>query len=466
MTIQADAGSFRDPGNKVYRIGNSVLRGMDPASMECFNRLNKENFYQEFLKNNFIVSAVPQSPENKYATEILKYGWAGVLEHDLIPFISYPYEWTFSMLKDAALLQLHLIESSLEHDWTLKDATSYNIQWNGILPIFIDTPSLVQRTKGEQWVGYRQFCMLYLIPLMLKAYTGIQFNPLLRSQLDGVSPIEAANYFKGLNRFKKGVLTHIIFPATVETRIVKNKQIASAQKRIQHTRAMVLGLVQGLQRLVQNLEIKMEDTVWSQYDKTHSYMEDAFNNKKLFVEKYVSLHTRRLTWDLGSNTGTFSEISARHSDYVVAVDADHDAVEKLYRKMKREKQSKILPLFMDLSNLSPGQGWRGAERKAFDNREQPSLVICLALIHHIVISKNIPIAFFLDWLRELNCEVIIEFVTPEDEMVQKLLSNKSGFNPDYELETFIREASERFNIVDQMPLKDAKRHLFYLTPNH
>lgn len=472
--LKANSGSFRDPANRVYEIDSKysggkmrILRGVSEDALTIYKQLSETAFYQKFLKAGNVVQTNLLAKDDEDAKAIMENGWVGVLEHDPVPFVTYPYEWTFSMLKDAALLQLHLIEKSLENGWILKDATPYNIQWINSQPVFIDVPSFEQWKKGEPWVGYRQFCSMFLTPLMLRAHLGIDHLPILRSYLDGIPPTEAAKYFTGMKRFKKGVLSHIIFPAKVENSIAKRERDdAPAQQRTPrgHSTAMVLGLVQGLTRLVHKLSVEIQHTDWSHYDKTHSYQEADFDLKKAFVVKHASSTQRGHVWDIGCNTGTFSRVVSEYCNHVISVDGDHDAVEQLYLAEKKNRASNIQPLVMNLGNISPGQGWAGNERQAFDQRKKPDLVLCLALIHHLRLSANIPNLLFLKWLRSLEADVILEFVNREDEMVVKLLTNKKEQYEDYNLEQFTSEAERFFEIIDRESLKGGRREIFYLKP--
>lgn len=470
----ANSGSFRDPDNRVYEFSSKsedsqirILRGLSEAALTTYQRLLDEKFYQRLVEKKAVVATTLLPAEDPDANAVLSEGWSGVLEHEAIPYVSYPYEWTFTMLKDAALLHLHLNEQSLEHGWTLKDATPYNIQFVGSQPVFIDIPSFEPWVEGEPWVGYRQFCSMFLTPLMLRAHLGIDHLPLLRSYIDGIPPTEAIKFFSGLKRFKKGVLSHIVFPAKVENSIAKRERDdAPARKRSarKQTKAMVIGLVQSLSRLVKKLTTDIEHTDWSRYDKTHSYQEVDFEAKKAFVDKHASEKNRNQIWDIGCNTGTFSRICSEYCNQVISIDGDHNSVEQLYLKEKKSKGSNILPLVINLSNISPGQGWAGRERQAFDQRKKPDLVLCLALIHHIRLSANIPNLLFLKWLRSLEADIILEFVNREDEMVIKLLTNKKEQYADYNLEQFISDVEQFFTIEDRQPLKGGKREIFYLSP--
>jgi len=472
--IEANSGSFRDPANRVYEIASKskadqprILRGLSKDALVIYQNLSQEEFFNKLLKTGRIVKTnlLPSTDIDAKAI-MAEDGWAGVLEHEVVPFVTYPYEWTFSMLKDAALLQLHLIEESLENGWTLKDATPYNIQWVGSRPVFIDVPSFEPWIEGEPWVGYRQFCSMFLIPLLIRAHLGIDHLPLLRSYLDGISPTEAVKFFTGTKRFKKGVMSHIVFPAKVENSILKRERdnVPARQRTARkQSKAMVVGLVQSLSRLVKRLSIKIEHTDWSQYDKTHTYQEKEFEAKKAFVLKHTSATRRDHIWDIGSNTGTFSRIGSEFCNQVISVDGDHDAVEQLFLSEKKNKTSNILPLVMNLSNISPGQGWAGNERQAYDQRKKPDLVLALALIHHVRMSANIPNFLFLKWLHSLEADVILEFVNREDEMVIKLLTNKKEQYDDYSLNQFIEEAEQFFTIKDRASLKGGKREIFYLS---
>lgn len=472
--IVANAGSFRDPVNRVYEVsspdGNNrkrILRGVNQDALESYQELATQSFYKRLVEQGHVIKTDIAPNDDPDALSVIEEGWSGVLEHEAVSFVSYPYEWTFSMLRDAALLQLHIIEQSIENGWTLKDATPYNFQFVGPRAVFIDIPSFETRVEGEPWGGYRQFSSMFLIPLLLKSHLGIDQLPILRSYIDGVPPTEAIKYFKGLSRLKKGVISHITFPAMVENSIAaRERDRAPAQKRTTkgQSNAMVLGLVQSLSRLIKGLKSDIRHTDWSRYDKTHSYESEDFVVKKAFVQKYAAQSARDHIWDIGCNTGTFSNICSPHCNLVVSLDGDHDAVEKLYLKEKEEKSSNILPLVMNLSNISPGQGWAGSERQAFDKRKDPDLVLCLALIHHIRMTANVPNILFLKWLRSLNSDVVLEFVNREDEMVVKLLTNKKEQYADYDIEQFIREAELFFTIENREPLKDGKRELFFLKP--
>ena len=449
-------GSFKDPTSRVYRGNDNILRALNRRGAEIYETLEKQSFFAEWLEGGKIIPT--ERAVGADSAQLVADGWALVLQHRRIPFISYPYEWPFSMLKDAALLHLELLIQAADAGWTLKDATPYNIQWFGTRPLLIDIPSLEPRATGAPWLGYRQFCMTFLFPLMLKAHLNIDYASLLRGELDGISAAEIMHYFCGRHIFKKGVLPHVIFPAFAEA-AARKRQMSPSRRQ---SDTLVLGLMHGVQNTVARLSCPTTRTVWSDYECAHSYERDDVAAKQNFVRQNTATRRWTLVWDLGCNAGMYSAICAEHADYVVAVDGDRAAVDKLY--CSRGDYKNILPLTMNLANMSPAQGWAGAEKESFVQRGHPDLVLCLALIHHLRISANIPLALILDWLRDLRAALIIEFVGRDDDMTQILLRDKSETYDDYNLSNFETEVGERFIVERTQTVKNGMRKLYFLHP--
>ena len=470
--MSAVGGSFKDPSGRVYRFGDGaggrrVVRGLTTPAAASVEKLLEEPFFRRLLAGGNVVETHFLCAEEPIAAAVKDMGWASAVEHKSVDFLTWPYEWPFSMLKDAALLQLHLLGTSVRSGWVLKDATPFNIQWMGTRPVFIDIPSFVPREDGEYWQGYRQFCSMFLIPLMLTAHLGIPYQPLLRSRLEGIPPAEAVRYFYGLRRFKKGVPSHVWFPAKVEGWMRRRGGATRpSDSRRKQPETALLALLDGLARLVKGLSYRPSMSDWPRYSDTHSYGEGDFERKMTFVENHTSTRRPRLLWDLGANTGTFSRIAARHSELVVAVDGDHEAVDVLYREARKGGEQNIIPLLMDLANPSPGQGWAGRERAPFVGRQSPDMALCLALIHHLRVSANVPVSLVTEWLRSLDAMVIVEFVGRDDEMFAKLAESKRDDFADYTSENFLSEVERRFTVEDRLELKAGKREMLLLTPKN
>lgn len=459
--LHAHPASFRDPASRVYQGGGKLLRALGEAAARHHAALAASGFFADWQAAGKVI---PTKEASGPAAELLKReGWHMVLEHEMLPMVAYPYEWSFSMLKDAALLHLELQEEAMLAGWTLKDASSFNIQYRGNMPTFIDTPSLEPLAAGVPWLAYRQFCMSFLYPLMLHSYLGIDHAFLLRADLEGITPTQAARLLRGWQRLRPGVLTHVVFPAAVAARAVARGDGGHAPRKQLDT--VRLGLVRGVRNLVGKLAPRNEKTTWRDYEQEHSYAVADVAAKREFITAALAGRSLAMVWDLGCNTGMYTRICAKHATTVIAADGDSAAVEVLYRKLREAGEpNNILPLVVNLANPSPAQGWAGREREAFFARAKPDMVLCLALVHHLRMTNGVPLDMILDWLRGLEAEVIIEFVSREDEKVRQLLRAKTETYDDYRLDAFESAVAARFTTVATRELKGGKRKLFHLRP--
>ena len=333
---RADGGSFRDPAGRVYLVaaedgGSRVVRGLDRTAAAAMGRLLAEPFFRRAMESGRVARTALLDAADPAARSVAEDGWAAAVEHEAVEFVTYPYEWSFSMLKDAALLQLSLVDEAARSGWLPKDATPFNVQWRGARPVFIDAPSFEPWRDGEYWRGYRQFCAMFLAPLLLTAHLGAPFQPLLRSALEGLPPEEAARYFYGRRVFGRGVLPHVLFPAWAERRARRRRRLPSRPRR--QPKVLLFSLVDGLTRLVRGLSWRAPDSDWARYAERHSYGAEMAE-KARFVDRHVSARRPRLIWDLGANTGVFSRVAARSARTVVAVDSDLGAVERLYARAR------------------------------------------------------------------------------------------------------------------------------------
>ena len=461
-----ETGSFRDRAGRVFYANGQIYRALNAEALADWEQLQAGKFFARAAGQGKFVATERIQPADE-GLDVSGIGdWAGYLRHERIPFISYPYEWSFGMLKDAALLQLELVREGLREDLISKDASAFNIQWRGAQATFIDTASFTRLQPGEPWAGYRQFCQLFLYPLLLMAHKNLPFHAWLRGSIDGIEPSHCNAIFGSLrDKFRTGVLTHVFLQSKLEGRHAATKSDVKGELReAGFAKELILANIKGLEKLVNKLHWGEDRSQWSHYANEHSYSDSEHQAKKQFVAK--AAQTRRWTrvWDLGCNTGTFSRIAAEHADCVVSMDADHLAIERFYRELKAENNTHILPLVSNLAEPSPGLGWRGAERKRLDDRGKPELTLCLALIHHVVISANVPLAEFIDWLASLNSALVIEFVNKDDEMVKTLLRNKQDIYSDYTLENFERVLGQYFQVQDEHTFASGTRKIFFAIP--
>lgn len=389
---------------------------------------------------------------------------AAVLHHQRIPFVSYPYEWSFGMLRSAALLHLEILKEALSRDLILKDASPYNVQFNGSQAVFIDIGSFAEHVSGEPWSAYRQFCELMLFPLLLQAYRGVQFHLLLRGQLEGIGAKQFLQWMRWRDLFRPGVFANGWLQAALES---KTQSLSGSTVRDLRSSgfqtSMIQQMLNKLNRLVEGLRWTPQATQWMSYDNSFQHVADDVQTKSEFVRHVCQTKHRTLVWDLGCNDGRFSTIAAEWATTVVAMDQDHACIERLYRSFA-SGQTRILPLCIDLANPSPAMGWRGRERKRLESRGRPELVLCLGLIHHLVIAANIPLAEVVDWLASLGGELILEFPSKNDAMVRSLLRNKVDQYDDYSIENLESELQKAFEIRQRQPLPSGERTLFHAIP--
>lgn len=460
----ADPGSFRDPDGRIFSVDGRVLRGLSAQGAQDWAALERAPWFRDAVERGQIVRT-----ERRTADVPNEIGdtYDAVLEHERIPFLSYPYEWTFSMLRDAALLHLDLLLAALDAGFGMKDGYAYNVQFRGSEPVFIDVGSFVPSADGP-WPGYRQFCETFLYPLMLTGTCGMAFQPLLRGRVDGIPPTEMAALLGRSRALRPGVLKHVLLHAALERRTsdASSQETAAGLKRAGFDAELSRATTKSLRKLVGKLTWDAAESAWSAYRHTCSYDDADRLAKDDYVKRTLAdTGPHGLTWDLGCNDGAYSLIAADHSDHVVAADFDPLTVDLLYRQLRSNGERRIQPLVLDLTDPSPGIGWRNRERRAFLDRSSPDAVLALALIHHLVITAAIPMAEVLDLLASLDALVVIEFVEPDDPMARKLLANKpAGRHDDYSRECFERLAEARFDEVERLPLPSGRRTLYTLRP--
>src|SRR5215218_9164139 len=425
--LELEPASFRDPASTVAYLDGRVLRGLTKDGAADFDTLASAPFFAKGMEDGKLVRTT-QVPIEDLPQSVRGDAWVKALEHERIPFVSYPYEWTFSMLRDAALVHLDLLLAALDAELTMKDGYAYNLAFVGARPTFIDVGSFERVRPGEPWAGYRQFCQTMLYPLLLQGHKDVRFQPWLRGSVQGIQPQDMAKLFTGTDRMKSGVLKHISLHGAMDQRYSKSRA-QDTQKELK-----AAGFSTELQRAT-------------------------------VAAKALEGKGARMVFDLGGNDGTYSRVAAQHADYVVCADGDDLVLDGLYRSLRQEGNRQILPAYLDLGDPSPGLGWRGRERTAFFERARPDGVLALALLHHLAITGNVPLAELVDWLHALGGRLVVEFVDRTDPMADRLLANKPpGRHGDHRREVFERLLEARFDILDRQEFPSGTRTLYHATP--
>lgn len=460
-----EGGSFRDRSARVVVREDGVFRLLNDVGLDAWKQVSQTSCFQQGLSAGRIVGTRELSREEA-ARLSLPMTPAAVLLHDRVPFVSYPYEWSFGMLRQAALLHLQLLDEALSSGLMLKDASPYNVQFCGTHSVFIDVGSFIPLVPGEPWSAYRQFCELMLFPLLLQAYRGVDFQPLLRGELEGISARRFLQWLSWRDLLRPGVFANGWLQAKLEG-LTPQADTSTVRdlKSSGFSTELIRRNIAKLTRLIERLTWQPGQTVWTNYRTEQSHVIQDGEVKAQFVRDVCKRRKRSLVWDLGCNDGRFSRIAAEAAQNVVAMDSDHGCVERLFQSLDQEDSRTILPLCIDLANQSPSQGWRGRERMRLEQRGRPNLVLCLGLIHHLVIGRNIPLEDVVGWLAELGGEVVIEFPSKRDAMVRALLRNKQDQYDDYTSERLAAALSSRFEIHGRMDLPSGERTLYHAIPS-
>ena len=456
--VSRHGGSFRDPAGFVFLHEGRLYRQINQAGQEDFERFIESGLYQDLVGQKLLVPHREVKKVTGLAEDDQRYK---IIEPQLVPFNSYPYEWSFSQLKDAARLTLKVQNLALARGMILKDASAYNVQFIGCRPIFIDTLSFKIYKAGDPWDGYKQFCEHFIAPLALASYSSLETLEFLRLFLDGLPLDLATRLLPARARWRRGLASHLFLHA-VSLRRYQSEGSKSPKTR-QVSSLALQGLMASLERTIKKLPPPKAATQWSAYYENTNYSPKAFKDKQTTVAAFLDQISPRpkTVWDLGANDGPFSRLAAEIGAYTIAFDVDAQAVEQNYLKHRKDELGeRILPLVQDLANPSPAVGWRHAERASLLQRAPADAVLALALIHHLAIGNNLPFDDIASFFKQLGRHLIIEFVPKEDSKVQFLLRSRNNIFTEYDQKHFETAFAKHFKRLQKRPVTDSRRVIY------
>jgi hypothetical protein len=446
--------SFRDPSGFLFQQDGVIYRQVNLVYKDDYDLLMSSGLYQALVDDNLLipheeVSIEPPVPELVYK----------IIKPEPIPFISYPYEWCFSQLRDAALTTLKIQRKALEFGMILRDSSAYNIQFKNGRPVFIDTLSFGKYHEGQPWVAYRQFCQHFLAPLALMSYKDIRLSQLLQVYIDGLPLDLTSCLLPWRTHLRFSLLSHIHLHARSQKRFA-DKPINVRQYRL--SRYAFLGILNNLESTVKKLKWQPKGTEWADYYQDINYSPQAFEHKKTIVAGFLDKVRPTTVWDLGANVGIFSHLASDRGIPTISFDVDPAAVEKNYLDCLARDDTSILPLVIDLTNPSPGIGWENKERMSLKERGPADAVLALALVHHLAISNNVPLSRIARFFSDICHWLIIEFVPKSDSQVQRLLATREDIFPNYTRQAFEQEFSRYFTIDDSADIPESQRTLYLM----
>lgn len=448
------SSSFRDPSGFIYKRGDVIYRQINLVYKDDYDFFKSSGLCDKLQKELLLIGHKEVDLNFAYDKRAYK-----VIKPVFVPFISYPYDWCFSMLKDAALLTLSIQRIALEHGMSLKDASAFNIQFLNGKPIFIDTLSYEKYKEGEPWVAYKQFCQHFVAPLSLMALTDLRLNQLLKVYLDGI-PLDLASKLLPKNSYINfPILSHIHLHAKSQAKYA-DKQINVKKQNIKFTKIQMLALIDNLYSSLAKLQFKKTKTEWGEYYTFTNYKKKSFGIKGDIVKEMTKKCKPKIVWDLGANDGYFSRIVASCGALTVASDIDTIAVEKNYLQVKKNKDKNIIPIILDLTNPTSSYGWANKERDSLVQRGPADLAMALALIHHLAIGNNLPFGKIASFFSEICNYLIIEFVPKTDSQVKILLASREDIFHEYSQENFEKVFSNYFSLISKKRVENSLRTIY------
>ena len=454
MSSEFLSSSFRDPSGFVFSHEGEIHRQVNQRYREHFDRLTGSSLYEALVQDHLLIPHEEADPKLARTPEAYK-----ILKPAQVPFISYPYEWSFSQFQDAGLATLRIQKAAFEKGMVLKDASAYNIQFHEGRPLLIDTLSFETYREGSPWIAYRQYCEHFLGPLALMAYRDVRLSQLLRRNIDGIPVDLTSSLLPARTRLKGALLMHLHLHAKSQAR---HKDNPSAAKTARVSRAGLQGIIDSLEGATRALALKSNTGVWADYYSDTNYSESAAAHKAELVASYIERAAPKTVWDLGGNVGRYSRLAAERGIFTLSLDLDPAAVELNYRACRKESIKTLLPLLIDLTNPSPGLGWAHQERASLQSRGPADLLMALALIHHLAISNNTPLDRVAAYFASLGRRLIIEFVPKGDSQVDRLLASREDIFDHYTQPGFEQAFGRYFEVLDRQPIRDSKRTLYLL----
>ena len=447
--------SFRDPSGFVFHENGKVFRTISYTYKNDYDHLISSGLYGELVSKKMLVPHEEVENDKLADSDIYK-----IIQPRKVSFISYPYEWCFSQLKDAALLTLAVQETAMRYGMSLKDASAYNVQFIDGKPVLIDTLSFELFDEHKPWIAYNQFCRHFAAPLALMAYRNVDLGKLLMVYLDGIPLDLASSLLSFKDKLHFWVLIHIVMHARAQAKFAlkksaikenKNKLSINSHKR----------LIDSLRSLISSLHLKERTSIWNEYYE-ENHTDEYYTHKKELVTSFLDMAKPKNIWDLGANTGLFSRIAAERDIKVVSSDFDARSVEMNYQMMKRSNEKNILPLIVDLTNPSPAIGWGNSERESLLGRGPVDMVMALALVHHLAIGNNLPFSNIAELFSKVCKWLIIEFVPKDDPKVKFLLRSRKDIFLGYDEEEFETEFLKFFSIEQKNEINGSRRKLYLM----
>jgi SAM-dependent methyltransferase len=407
----------------------------------------------------------PQSPsikilQSQLAKDLVERGWvlpyewesASRISAPRLPFVSSPSEWSDAHFVDAALTTLAISNRSLIDEVELKDASAYNVLFRGCVPIFCDHTSFQPQDTWD-WFAFGQFVRHFILPLAISSLTELRAHKCFVLFRDGIQPAQARKILGAKRFFSRW------WPLTLGLDTSSSPTLRKTRKGTEMRKAIYDYCRWNIRE-----RRATPKSSWASYTKDRNHYSDQAQAAKIGkVRDWLERIRPKWVLDMGCNTGEYARLALDLGASVIAVDQDHDVIEGLYQSSKDQKN--LYPVISNLTDPTPGRGWRNAESPPLLERLSglADVVLCLALIHHLIVSESIPAQEVAKLITRLTSRyVMVEFIDPEDPMMKLLIGRHRRDCSDFALAKQKAAFLQYFDVEAVEALPASKRELALL----
>lgn len=454
MENNIKSASFKDQSGFVFRENNQIYTQINQCHSEDFDFLMSSSLYRSLVSRELLI------PHKEADVTVDMLECYKIIKPKQIPLISYPYEWSFSQLKDAALLTLFIQKTALNYGMTLNQASAFNIQFINNKPIFTDILSFEKYKKYSHWAPYKQFCENFIVPLALMAYKDVRLSELFKIHLEGIPLDLASLILQKPSKFNFSVFAHIHMHAKGQKYYAEKINAFEQQAKV--SLPGLKALINSLEFAIKSINLTESELQWENYQTNTHYCDPYFKIKYDTVREYIKMIKPESVLDLNSNVGEYSRIASNKGFFTIAADSNPIAVEQNYLIAKRNKERNIMPVLVDIMNPSPAIGWANKQFEAFSKRAQAQTVLALDLIHHLSITNSLPFETSADYFAQLGDSLIIEFIAKNDIKVQSLLMGRKGDYANYCSEHFEQAFCKYFEIKEARSIPNCRSTIYLM----
>jgi SAM-dependent methyltransferase len=471
----ATALSLRDPDGVLLKCQDGrLLRFVNTRHSALVERVLQDEALLK--KSNLVGSAVVSKADanafwKRYSSLL---PWTAqdqglVLEHQPVFFASYPHEWCPEALAKAGHLTLEFANAALDRGLGLKDATPFNILFEGTRPVFVDWLSLEARSPSDPtWLAFSQFVRCFILPLWMQKNASLPLQACYLSYRDGITPERAFELVRGWKRYTPSFFTLVTLPVLLNRRKkARHSQSALyAKADIPAARAkFILKRLYGFlkEQLTRVHPTERQWSAWNHYlDSRSPYEKKQWEIKKATLSTWLEKSKCKSLLDIGCNEGWFSQLAASSGCRVVAIDNDAEMVRRTWQRAEKSGAD-IQSLHVDLCRPSPALGWRNQENSSFLERARRKFdaVAALAVIHHLSVGEQITYDEIFSVVHEITrSEFFVEFVGPEDASFN--WAAKGRTTQPWHHAAFLKALQPYFQVVEESPLEGTDRVLYWL----